>query len=342
MMQLKKYFINLLEPQVLAASVILLAIIIILTMIFSQKTSEFKQKYKAKFYIYCFSMAFVYSVIAFLGYNKLFLDNNLYEFIFYQISSLLMGIIHCIMYRSYFNKFGDNNSGKEYLFALLTITYSVIPFMLIYTFLNGVDFMFLMLGHYIIFFIPTFLNDTFTKAMAIPPKIYKTWKFPDDYEQDSGLEEHEWRNTVLLTYMMDKDKNATKYGVYRAKGPTRIDFGRLFYNFIMDYNDKHPDDEIQIKDENGLFNWVFFLQPKWYESTKYIDPELTLYMNGIEENSVIFCMRTEQVMGQDKSRDKKDADYEYTKEKDGANTQKSKEKAKDEKEVITEDVHYEP
>jgi len=335
-MQLKKYFINLLEPEVLAAGAILLAMIIILTMIFSQKTSEFKQRYKSRFYIYCFSFAFVYSVIAFLGYNKLFFDNNLYEFIFYQISSLIMGITHCMMYRSYFSKFRNNNSGMEYLFAVLTVTYSVIPFMLIYTFLNGIDFLFLMLGHYIIFFLPTFLNDTFNKAMAIPPKIYKTWQFPQNYKQDSGLEEWEWKNMVVLTYIMDKDKEATKYSIYRAKGPTRIDFGRLFYNFIIDYNEKHLNDQIQIKDDNGLFNWVFFLQPKWYESTKYIDPDLTLYMNGIEENSVIFCMRTEQVMGPNKNLQNRDTDFEYTEEKDKKNSELSQEKIKDDKQTVAE------
>ncbi|WP_326982434.1 TssN family type VI secretion system protein [Chryseobacterium sp. MYb264] len=336
MMQLKKYFINLLEPQVLAASVILLAIIIILTMIFSQKTSEFKQKYKADFYIYCFSFAFVYSVIAFLGYNKLFLDNNLYEFIFYQLSSLVMGIIHCVMYRSYFHKFGNGNAGMEYLFAGLIVTYTVIPFMLIYTFLNGIDFMFLMLGHYIVFFIPTFLNDTFRKAMAIPPKIYKTWQFPHNYKDDTDLEEGEWKNMIVISYIMDKDKKATRYSVYRAKGPTRIDFGKLFYNFIMDYNEKHVNDQIQIEDENGLFNWVFFLQPRWYESTKYIDPELTLYMNGIEENSVIFCMRTEQVMGADKNLQNRETDYEYTEEKNKKNSKKSQEKKDDDKQTVAE------
>ena len=53
--------------------------------------------------------------------------------------------------------------------------------------------------------------------------------------------------------------------------------------------------KIEIEGKNGLYNWVFFLQPKWYETTKYIDPELTLYMNGIEENSVVFCVRSEQL-----------------------------------------------
>ena len=83
---------------------------------------------------------------------------------------------------------------------------------------------------------------------------------------------------------------------------------------MLDYNDRHPGEEIQIEDENGLFDWVFFLQPKWYETTKYIDPNLTLYMNGIEENSVVFCMRTDQMLGENKSTQK--TDFEYDQKKD--------------------------
>lgn len=314
MSKIKKYFSNLFDPQLLVIVFVAIAFCIILSMIFSQKTVEFKQKYKSKFYIYLFSMAFVYAIISLLGYNKLFSDNNLYEFIFYQICSLIIGIIHCYAYRAYFNKFGFKKSGMEYLFALLAAFFSAVPFMLIYSFLKGTELTYLMLGHFIVFFIPTFLNDTFNRAMAIPPKVYVTWQFPENYKEAAGVSDEEMRDLVVFTFLMDKDKNATKYSVYRGKGPTRIDFGRLFYNFIIDYNERHPEEKIQVEDENGLFEWVFFLQPKWYESTKYIDPNLTLYMNGIEENSVIFCMRSEQILK--KNMHERKTDFEYDQEKD--------------------------
>ena len=316
MTQLKKYFTNLFDPKILAAVLIFLAVSIILTMLFAQKAPDFKQKYKGKFYAYLFSVAFIYSIIAFLGFNKFFQDNTLFEFVFYQIGSLLMGIIHCSLYRSYFSKFGVNKSGIEYLFALIAVVYSAIPFILIYTFLNGIDFSFLMLGHFLVFFIPTFLNDTFNKAMAIPPKVYKTWQFPENYRELAGVSDEEMRDLVVFTFLMDRDRDAKKYSVYRAKGPTRVDFGRLFYNFVIDYNERHTEDQIEIEGPNGLYSWVFFLQPKWYESTKYIDPELTLYMNGIEENSVIFCMRTNEMNLSDNRKVVEEPDFEYDKEKD--------------------------
>lgn len=314
MSKIKKYFTNLFDPQLLIIVLVVIAVCIILSMIFSQKTSDFKQKYRSKFYVYILSFAFVYAIIALLGYNKLFQNNNLYEFIFYQICSLGIGIIHCYLYRAYFEKFGSKKTGTEYLFALLCVCYAAVPFMLIYTFLNGADLVYLISGHFIIFFIPILLNDSFNRAMNIPPKVYVTWQFPENYRETVGLSDEEWRDMVVFTYIMDRNKDAVKYSIYRAKGPTRIDFGRLFYNFVVDYNQRHPGEEIQVEDENGLFSWVFFLQPKWYESTKYIDPNLTLYMNGIEENSVIFCMRTDQMLDENSNSGK--TDFEYNREKD--------------------------
>ena len=314
MNKIKKYFANLFDPQLLVVVLVVIAVCIILTMIFSQKTSDFKEKYRSKFYIYLFSFAFVYAIIALLGYNKLLQDNNLYEFIFYQVCSLIIGIVHCYAYRGYFEKFGSKKPVNEYLFALLSVCFASVPFMLIYTFLNGTDLVYLMIGHFIVFFIPTFLNDTFNRAMNIPPKVYVTWQFPENYKEAAGVSDEEMRDLVVFTLLMDKDKEASRYSVYRAKGPTRVDFGRLFYNFVLDYNEKHSNEQIQIEDENGLFSWVFFLQPKWYEPTKYIDPKYTLYMNGIEENSVIFCMRTDQVLGEE-SIDRK-TDFEYDQDKD--------------------------
>ncbi|WP_322545185.1 TssN family type VI secretion system protein [Elizabethkingia miricola] len=314
MNKIKKYFGNLFDPQLLIVTLIVIVICIILTMILIQKTSAFKQKYRSKFYMFLFVLAFVYVIIVLLGYNNLFSGNNFYEFIFYQICTLILGVAHCYAYREYFDKFRSGKSGMEYLFALISVCYASVPFMLIYTFLNGADLVYLMLGHFILFFIPTFFNDTFNWAMKIPPKVYITWQFPQDYKENIGLNDEEWRDMVVFTYILDKDKNSFKHSVYRAKGPTRIDFGRLFYNFVIDYNQQHPTEEIQIEDEYGLFNWVFFLQPKWFQSTKYINPNLPLYMNGIEENSVVFCMRTDQILVE--KRINPIMDFEYNKETD--------------------------
>lgn len=316
MKQIKNYFSNLLDPQLLIIVLTLGVLCIALTLIFSKKVSDFK-KYKINFYIYLFLVVFIYSVIAFLGYNRLLIGKHSYEFVFYQICTLSIGIIHCYVYRVFFEEFEQkDNFLQELLFALLVVLYASFPFVVIYTFLSGMAFTLLMLGHFILFFVPTLLSKTFDLSMKIPPKVYVTWQFPENYREKAGVSDEEMRDLVVFTFLMKKDKEAIQYTSYRAKGPTRIDFGRLFYNFIIDYNERYPETPIQTEDENGLFNWVFFLQPKWYEPTKYIDPKYTLYMNGIEENSVIICMRTDKVVSAEEDAQNPETDFEYNREKD--------------------------
>ena len=136
--------------------------------------------------------------------------------------------------------------------------------------------------------------------------------------------------------MIDKGEFSEKYNVYRAKGPTRLDFGRLFYNFVLDYNERHTESPIEIEGKNGLYNWVFFLQPKWYETTKYIDPELTLYMNGIEENSVVFCVRSEQLgVGKETKEEEQKIDFEFNSYKENKRSSQAIKKANDSQETIS-------
>lgn len=318
MNRIKKYFANLIDPQLLVVLLLLILTIIALTLIFSKKIPEYK-KYKTNIYIYLFLIVIVYAMVAFLGYNKLFSEHLLYEFIFYQVFSLVIGSIHCYVYHNFFNKFEQEKSPMEYLFALLVALYGIIPFLLIYSFFNGNQFAYLMLGHYILFFVPTFVNDTFNRAMKIPPKVYLTWQFPENYRELAGVSDEEMRDLVVFTFLIGRKGNSKKLSIYRAKGPTRIDFGRLFFNFVLDYNERHPAEPIEIKDKNGkLYEWVFFKQPKWYETTQYIDPKYTLYMNGIEENSVIFCIRSEHMVDEKNAltSNDEDADFEYNKEKD--------------------------
>ena len=320
MKELKNYFINLFDPRLLVILLFLVAMCIAITIIFSKKVPEFKQ-YKTNIYIYLFLTVLVYAVIAFLGYSRLFEGKTLSEFIFYQICTLTLGVFHCYFYRLFFNKFKlEDDVFKELFFALLVVLYASVPFLLIYTFLNGMYYMPLMMGNFIVFFIPTLVNASFNHSLKIPPKIYTTWQFPENYKELVGVSDDEMRDLVVFTLMIKKEENDKDYTLYRAKGPTRIDFGRLFYNFVEDYNERFADAPIEIQNEGGFYNWVFFKQPKWYESTKYIDPKFTLYMNGIEENSYIICMRT-LVSDTAINNSDQETDFEYSKEKDNERVQ---------------------
>jgi len=290
MNHIKKYFEHLLDPQLIIIVLVIIMGCVALKMFFASKVDGFKDKYKTKFYIYVSAAVFTYALVPLMGYSRLFIDDKLYEFIFYQIASLGLGILHCFLYRYYFKKFDSKEALTEYLFAILIVAFASIPFLLIYSFLNDVTFAYWMLMHFLWFFVPTLLNDSFNRAISIPPVEYESWQFPANYK-DAGVKDEEMRDLVLISLVVKKEETDENFSSFRAKAPSRVEFGRLFYNFILDYNEKNPDEPIQIEDEKGLCNWIFYLQPKWYEKTRFIIPDKTFHANELGENSVIFCIR---------------------------------------------------
>ena len=81
---------------------------------------------------------------------------------------------------------------------------------------------------------------------------------------------------------------------FRAKAPVDMYFGELFYYFINDYNERHPDGRVEYVNGSGEPNgWVFYKKPRWHTlGTSYIDAEKTIFNNHIKENDVIICSRS--------------------------------------------------
>lgn len=286
----KKHLLALIDIRLIVFLVVIIAICGILTLLFSDKVKGFASEYKKTFYIYVFSFALIYALVAFLGYNKLF--NELSdEFMFYQIASLLFGVLHVWLYRSFFYEFKVKNIGIELLFSLLVVLYSSVLFAIIYTALNGIDLIFIMYSHFIVFIIPTGVYAVFEYMMKIPPKEYVTWRIPEGENPFPIIEDQEMKDLLLITLLIQKTPSSKNFTSIRSKGPVRIDFGNLFYHTVSGYNDHNAKSMIELDHNGENYNWVFFLQPKWYEAAKYVDAKYTLGMNGITENSVIICMR---------------------------------------------------
>lgn len=287
----KKHLLALIDVRLIVFLVVIIAVSFILTMVFSDKIKEFAVQYKRKFYIYVFSFVLVYALVGFLGYNKLFTELS-DEFRFYQIASLLFGILNVYLYRWYFNEFNLKGVvGIELLFSFLITLYSSVLFVIIYTALNGIALTFLMCSHFFVFIVPTGVYAVFNYMMQIPPKEYVTWKIPERKDPFPEIDNVEMKDLLLITLLIQKKESDTKYTSIRSKGPVRIDFGALFYHTVSGYNAHNADSKIDLKHNGENCNWVFFLQPKWYQTAKYVDAKYTLGMNGITENSVIICKR---------------------------------------------------
>lgn len=302
----KKHLLALIDVKLIVFIVVVVALSSILTLLFSDKVKEFSTKYKKQFYIYVFSFALIYALVAFLGYNKLF--NELSdEFLFYQIATLLFGVLHVWLYRWHFKEFNIKSVAIELLFAVLVALYSSVLFVIIYTALNGIEMTFIICSHFIVFIVPTGVYIVFEYMMQLPPKEYVTWKIPDRKDPFPEIENVQMKDLLLITLLIQKKPDSIKYTSIRSKGPVRIDFGVLFYHTVSGYNEHNADSKIELRENGENCSWVFFLQPKWYETAKYVDAKYTLSMNGITENSVIICKRQKK---EEIKVDKKDKDKE--------------------------------
>lgn len=287
-------FKELIDPSLLITVAILLLLGTILTMFFTDKVKNYKTEYKTRYYIYLFSAILVFTLVSFLGQSKTI--NTLFgEFVFYQILLFGFGALHVIIYRTYLGKFELDNIWLEGIYNLLIAVFGTIPFLLLYTYMNGITFSFCIVSSIIMFLIPTWIYSTFKSSISIPAKIYKTWPFPE-FGTFSEPKDDEFRDMVVITFVFYKNPHSSIRTEFRAKSPIRMDFGRLFYHFVNDYNTRNSDSPIELLDELGNpQHWVFYLKPNWYGVSKYIDPDLTMYMNGIQEDSTVICLRTKPI-----------------------------------------------
>ncbi|WP_295812203.1 TssN family type VI secretion system protein [uncultured Apibacter sp.] len=291
-MNFKTYFKDLIDPSIIAGLLIILALSVIVFVYFGAKINGFKQKYKNKFISYVVILILITALIVFIGSSEVFNNQIFGIFIFYQVIFFILGIIHCIVYRNYFDEFDTKSPWIEIFFSLIMIIYILFPFLFIYTIVKGNTYVYNMMYSSLVFSIPTLIYLTFNASISIPPKIYKTWEFPEEHAYPDPPDS-EYRDMVVITFIFHRDPNSDTRTEFRAKAPIRMDFGRLFYHFVNDYNLRNPDSTINLLDHNGeKQHWVFYLKSKYLGLPKFIKPDYPLYVNSIEENSVIICQRT--------------------------------------------------
>lgn len=284
---IKKHLLEFVDLRLIVILVVITTLCAILTLLISDKIDDFAQQYKKKFYGYILSFIVIYILILFIGYTKRFEDLR-GELIFYQTASLLLGILHAWLYRIFFEEFKKKTLLTEVLFAFLVPLYSSILFIVVYTLLNGIHFIFLMTTHFIAFVVPTGIYIVFCFMMLIPPKKFITWTPEKAYEP---IKSSEMENILLIAFLIKKDLNANKYITIRVKTPAEVQFGRLFFLAVTGYN-RDNEHTIELETPEGKdYNWVFCLQRKWYQTPQYLNALDNVAVNNITENAVIICER---------------------------------------------------
>lgn len=249
--------------------------------------------YKKSTIIYVIVTLLFFALIAVAAHPSLFVE-PLNFFIFSQAYFLLFGILHFYFMHQFIRWSGTEKSFlTELLFTIVVAMLGTIAFIIIYGLINKNGMALIMSSSIIFLVIPLFIYQTFTKAIAIPPKIVKQWFYPL-HEELGEPDENKMKNLLVISFEFQKQTNDPHYTNFRARAPTDMEFGQLFYYFINDYNERHPNGKIQFTDGTAEpYGWIFYKKTRWYSIvTQYMDAEKTIFNNKIRENDVIICSRS--------------------------------------------------
>ncbi|MEO5682172.1 MAG: TssN family type VI secretion system protein [Chitinophagaceae bacterium] len=275
---------------VLGAGVIGLSVV--LARLITGVRGAFKPYQKATMW-YALVAVLFFALIALAAYPG-FISKPMTAFMCFQAYFLLLGSAHLFYMRQNLRWTGDDKAFyAELVFTLLLAVFGSICFLLLYHTLNGNGLEYMMAASILFFIIPFFFYYTFQKATGIPPKVLKEWFYP--YQQEMAEpEESKLKNLLVISFEFQKQVTDQRITNFRAKAPVDMEMGELFYYFINDYNERHPNGKIQFTNTKGEPNgWIFYKKPKWYSlMTSYVDAEKTIFNNNIKENDVIICSRS--------------------------------------------------
>jgi hypothetical protein len=209
-----------------------------------------------------------------------------------QLAFVLTGIIHALLLYKFYPNLSPEQTGKSLLVTLLITVLGAGAIVATFHFWKGSASMGINLaGSTLLFMLPFCIMAALYLFMAIPPRIYKLWKYPVEHEMPD-LDMLDLSKIIVVEFVFSKYKGDPKYSSFKAKAPLQMPFGELFFLFINDYNEKHADGTIQVLDENQTpHNWIFYKKPKWWQRRHFCDPEKNFQQNNIKDNNVVIAVR---------------------------------------------------
>jgi hypothetical protein len=273
-------------------SLAIMALSALMTKLIAKISGSFKAQQKSTL-VYLLVFLVFFAAIACTA-SLLRLKDHLLFYILFQFYFLLLGIAHTF-YMPVHLKWAKESTSiwAELLFTFIAGIIGSIGFALVYGFFNKEGMEYTMASSTCTFIIPWFFYQTFQRAVDIPPKIIRQWFYPVN-EAIEDPDEAKLKNLLVISFEFQKQNTDSHVTNFRAKAPTDMDFGELFYYFINDYNERHPNAKIHYSNNTGApHGWIFYKKPKWHTLiTQYINADKTIFNNSIKENDIIICRRS--------------------------------------------------
>jgi hypothetical protein len=222
-------------------------------------------------------------------------ESIFYYYIHLQAMILILGILHAILLYSLIKWTDKTKFLWEFLYTLAIVFLGIVVFLLTYKHLLRVHVLqYQVLTAVTWFFVPFLFARALERFRMIPARIFRKWFYPVGQEINDPLDS-ELVSLLVISFVFHKKLNDPEITTFRAKAPSNMEFGRLFYYFVNDYNDRHREGPIEFLDqENHPHGWIFYHKPSWFRKKRYIDPEKIIKVNRIRENSVIICQRIKE------------------------------------------------
>ncbi|WP_289040552.1 TssN family type VI secretion system protein [uncultured Zobellia sp.] len=264
---------------------------LLMTLVTKLKKQFAKNKKLALFYALFVLVSF--ALIGLLSSSKVLNDTPLNSFYGFEFLFFMLGILHLHILRKYFPDLSNNESQflPEFLFTLVYVSLGLITFLQVTSRFKPA-FSYIYMASALFFVIPFLFYKMYEFAMQIALPIYESWVFPLGKEIKEPTKE-ELLNPKVISFEFRKNENENDIINFRIKAPQGMEFGKLFYFFILDYNERHPESEIEILDEKTQHpcTWIFYFKPHWWSAIKHINFNKTIAANEIKEDSVIICSR---------------------------------------------------
>ena len=253
-----------------------------------------KKKLKGKILI---SLLYIFVAGIIIGAGGFFANKHLlsltHQLIFYLLSGwmLIFGITHVFLLSKILRWSEGSNFWVKLFFTIVTGLVGGIFMLLAFQISGYSTFVGIHLTSLLLFIIPNIFYGIVVFYVKIPVKVLRKWYYPVDRHIEEPRD-REMESPLVVGFEFKKKSSDKNITTFRAKAPKEMTFGKLFYYFINDYNDRNPDEKIEYLDEKDKpVSWIFYFKPKLFGSIRYIDPEETNSFNLVKENSVILCKR---------------------------------------------------
>lgn len=265
-----------------------------LIMVLVSKLRKIFTKSKKKAIIYAVLILISFALTGLLSSGKVLNDTPLNSYIGFQIIFIILGSVHIYVLRNHFDELSEeeNEFFPEFFFTIAIVCIGLIAFFNITNRFRE-PFKFIYLASAIAFIVPLLFYRLYEFAMSIPVPIYKKWLYPLG-ENINDPTAKELKDPLVISFEFQKKHDKDDLTNFRVKAPEAMEFGKLFYFFINDYNERHPESTIEfLNDSNQPLGWIFYFKPNWWSSLKHINFAKTVSGNYIKEDHVIVCKRVD-------------------------------------------------